>query len=232
MGSITLTEVRRSVTERLDKSVYEVGLFDLVTAVRQTAAQVIQEQRDLGNPPTSLLVDGRSRKDGDTSLATKRVQAFFADKEALRKAVYEAWNRIQALTRVATGSAASSYQLWYNENKIGITPAAVEIYLERFNPAKDYFRIVGPVVVYGRKVYWNPKGKPKLKKIRLLRTKTSDIKLVRVRGIMDQVEQSMRRRYRYLAIAEDWVKTSALPKDGRTPALWLGFKKKGTLLRV
>lgn len=229
MERIQLTEVRRTITASLDKTVFEVGVEDLQTIVRQLGAQVIKEQIDLRNPPTSILVDGRGNRPIDT--ATRRVQAFFADKAALRRAVYEAWAQIQSLTRVATGRAAGSYELWYNEKRVGRTPAAVETYLDRFQPGKDYFRIVGPVLVYGRKIYWNPKGKPRLKKKTVLRTRFATFKTVSVRGIMERVEQSMRRRYRYLAIAEDWVNTNALPKDGRTPGLWIGFKRKGSLLK-
>lgn len=228
MGLDSVTLVSRTTTERLDKIVLEVAVEDLQAVLRFVAATAIQEQRDIGNQPTSLLVDNRGLK--DIATAERRVQAFFADTEQLRKAVYDAWNQVQALTRVATGRAASSYQLWFREQRIGSTPGAVETYIDRFNPAVDYFRIVGPVLVYGRKIYWNPKGRAKFVKRVAVRGKDFTIKAVKIRGIMNQVEQSMRRRYRYLAIAEDWVTTSALPKDGRTPGLWLGFKRKGTLL--
>jgi hypothetical protein len=229
MERIELREVSHSITQSLDKTVLEVAERDLPFIVSRLSSLLIADQVRLGNPPTNIIVDNRGRT--PITQAKRRVQAFFADKAALRRAVYEAWNKIQSLTRVATGRAAGSYELWFNEQRIGRTPAAVETYLDRFNPAKDYFRIVGPVLVYGRKVYWNPKGKPKFKKKTVLRTKSAVFKLVSIRGIMDQTEQTLRRRYRMLAITEDWVTTKALPKDGRTPGLWLGFKKKGTLLR-
>jgi hypothetical protein len=216
-------------TDQLDKLILEVGLKDLEQALRLVAGQVIQEQIDLGNPPTSILVDGRGTRDIDR--AQRRVQAFFADTEALRKAFYEAWSRVIALTRVKSGRAAASYQVWFNNTPIGSTPSAIDGYIKNFNPAKDAFRIVGPVLVYGRKVYWKPAGTPRFEKRIGLKTPTAVFKLVRIRGIMNQVEQSLRRKYRYLAITEDWVVTSALPTDGRTPGLWLGFKRKGTVLR-
>jgi hypothetical protein len=95
------------------------------------------------------------------------------------------------------------------------------------DPAKDGFRIVGPVIVYGRKIYWNPKGKPKYRRSIGYKSKTLVVKLRSIRGIMDQVEKQMRRKYRGIAVAEQWVTTSALPKDGRTPGLYIGFKKRG-----
>lgn len=229
MDKIELPIRSVAVTQRLEKTVLEVGVQDLEFIVSQLSAQLIQEQIDLGNPPTSIVVDGSGRRDVRT--AKKRVQAFFADKAAIRQAVYEAWNRILNLTRVRTGRAAGAYELWFNDKPVGRTPAAVEMYLDRMVPGKDAFRIVGPVLVYGRKIYWNPKGKPKIKKITVFRGKDVTIKLRRIRGIMDTVEQSMRRRYRYLAITEDWVTTTALPKDGRTPGLYIGFKRRGSLLK-
>jgi len=228
MGLDQVTLVSHTTTERLDKIVLEAAAEDLQAVLRYVAAIAIKEQIDLGNPPTSLLVDNRGLK--DIATAERRVQAFFARTEDLEKAVYEAWSLVQSLTRVATGRAAGSYQLWFNEQPIGSSPGAVSIYINKFNPATDYFRIVGPVLVYGRKIYWNPKGKAKFTKKTVARGPGFAIKAVRIRGIMNQVEQSMRRRYRGLAIAEDWVVTPALPKDGRTPGLWLGFKRKGTLL--
>lgn len=227
---IVLEEVRVQSTERLDRVVLEVLAKDVQTVLRYVAAEELRQQLDVNNPPTSLLVDNRSRKPIDE--AEKRVQMFFADIPTVREAVYEAWNQVVALTRIRTGRAVSAYQLWYNETPIGATPAACELYLDRFNPATDYFRIVGPVIVYGRKIYWNPKGEPKFTKrtrYRFPQINTS-IKLIRIRGIMNRVEQSLRRRFRYIAITEDWVVTPALPKDGRTPGLWIGFKRKGSLL--
>lgn len=230
MATIQLEEVKSKETANIGKFVVEVALQDALTALRAIAVEEILDQIDKDNPPTSILVDGRAGK--SINEATKRVQVFFADVPTIRKAVYDCWNAVQAHTRVFTGRAAASYQLWYKETPIGHTPSACEIYLDRFNPATDYFRIVGPVVVYGRKVYWKPKGAPKFTKKTKYRFpgQNTTVKLVRIRGIMNLVEASMRRKFRYIAIAEDWVVTSALPKDGRTPGLWIGFKRKGSLL--
>jgi hypothetical protein len=158
------------------------------------------------------------------------VQAFFADKSDIRRAVYEAWNRILSLTRVRTGRAAASYELWFNDTRIGRTPAAVETYIDRMDPYKDFFRIVGPVIVYGRKIYWNPRGKPRIKKITAYRSKRLTVKLLRIKGIMFQVRDAMRRKFRNVGISEQWVTTGALPKDGRTPGLRIGFKRRGSTL--
>lgn len=224
---IQLTQVSVKQTDRLDKIVYEVGLEDLEFTLRYVAATAIQEQIALGNKPTNLLVDNSGRKAIDK--AQRRVQAFFIDREMLRKAVYEAWAKVTALTRVRTGAAVGSYELWYNNQRIGKTPAAVELVIDRFDPGKDFFRIVGPVIVYGRKIYWNPLGKPRFRLSTALKTKQAIFKVRRIRGIMDLVESSMRRKYRGIAISESWVTTPALPKDGRTPALFIGLRRRGAL---
>jgi hypothetical protein len=229
MGSSEVILRSFTTTQSLDKVIYEVAFEDLQLVLRNVAAIEIEAQRSLGNPATSLLVDNTHSK--DPALATKRVQAFFANFEDLRLAVHDAWAKIQSLTRVASGRAAASYQVWYKEQHIGNNPGAVDSYANKFNPATDYFRIVGPVLVYGRKIYWNPKGKPKFYKSVALRVPGVTVKLVRIKGVMRQAEESMRRKYRNLAITEDWVVTGALPTDGRTPGMWLGFKRKGSLLR-
>lgn len=216
-------------TDRLDHLIVEVAVEDVQAVIRQLGALFIKEQIDIGNPPTNILVDNSGRKAIDT--AKKRIQAFFTQKDDIRLAVYAAWARVLALTRVRTGRAAASYELWFKNTPIGRSPSAVEGYIERMDPAKDFFRIVGPVLVYGRKIYWNPKGKPKLKKRTVIRGRNYVIKLVSIRGIMEQVEMAMRRKFRAVVVIEDWVVTSALPKDGRTPGLYIGFKKRGTTIK-
>lgn len=239
MGLFDNANVVRTTTERLDKIVIEVGLDDLVQTLRFVAADAIQEQIDIKNRPTNIIVDNRNSKPIDT--ATKRIQAFFTDVEQIRVAVYAAWKEIQKLTRVKSGLAIGSYQIWYNEKPIGTSPSAIDAVLKTFDGSKDYFRIVGPLVAYGRKIYWRPKNRPgkgrgvvkplKLTKRVALRTNSAIFKVVRNKGIMQEVEEILRRRYRGVAIAEDWVNTNALPKDGRTPGLWIGFPRKGALKR-
>lgn len=231
MAGLEVTLKSSTANDRLDKVILETLFEDVETVLRYVAVNEIAGQRALGNPATSLLVDGRGGKPIDT--AQRRVQAFFANTDDLRKAVYEAWDLVQNTTRRRSGRAASSYQLWFKESSIGNSPAGVETALRNFNPATDYFRIVGPMLIYGRKVYWNPVGKARFVR-KAIRIKTQSAQFVigvrRIRGVMNLVEQAMKRRYRNLAITEDWVVTSALPSDGRTPGLWLGFKRRGTLL--
>lgn len=215
--------------EELDKIVIKVGVEDLKRTLQLVAGQAINEQIQLGNKLSNLIVDNSGRKDITT--AERRIQAFFGgavNKERIRAAVFEAWNRIQVLTRRDTGRAQLSYQLWFNEVPIGASPAACDIYLDRMTQ-RDHFSIVGPVLIYGRKLYWNPAGKARFSKRVKLRTKSATFKVVRIVGIMKSVETALRRRYRDVAIAESWVLTRALPFDGRTPAIWIGPKKKGAV---
>ena len=218
-----------TTTESIEKLVFEVGFEDLHLMLRAIAGNAIGNEIAAGNLPTSLLVDGAGGRDPNT--AQKRIQAFFTNFDDLRDAVHQAWDKIQSLTRYRSGRARAAYQVWYKETPIGNSPGVVDSYANKFNPATDYFRIVGPVLIYGRKIYWNPTGKPKFSKSVALRAPGITIKLVRIKGVMRLAEESMRRKFRNLAITEDWVVTSALPTDGRTPGMWLGFKRKGTLLR-
>lgn len=227
MGILDATQVSRRTTDSLDKMIIEVAAQDLLTTLRYVAAEAIGEQILIGNKPTSLVVDGRGGKPIDQ--AERRVQAFFADTAIVYQAVLEAWQKTIELTKSRTGKGVSTYQLWFREQFVGTSPEAARKYIEKFNPATDYFRIVGPVIAYGRKLYWSPKGTPRFTKHTLFRGTALTVKIVRIRGIMNLVEQSLRRKFRAIAIAEDWVVTSALPKDGRTPGLWIGFKRRGNL---
>jgi len=216
-----------TTTEELDKIVITVAEKDLVRMLRLVGAQAIDEEIRAGNPVTNIIVDNRGNKPIDT--AERRIQAFFGpDRSRIRKAVFEAWARIQALTRRDSGRAQLSYELWFNDRPIGATPAAVDLTIERMSQ-RDHFSIVGPVLIYGRRIYWNPVGKPRFSRRVKLRTGSATFKTVRVVGIMKRVETELRRNYRDVAIAESWVKTTALPKDGRTPALWIGPKKRGAV---
>lgn len=216
-------------TDRMDKYVVTVALEDVLDTLHAVAGAAIQEQIGLGNRPTSIVVDSSGRK--PITDAKRRIQAFFADTSQVIEAVQVAWQRVQELTRIRTGRARSSYELWFKESKIGNSPDAARAYADKFDPATDYFRIVGPMVVYGRVLYWSPTGTPRFRKVTVLRTKTATFKLVKIRGIMNLAEDSLRRKFRSIAIAEDWVVTNALPKDGRTPGLWIGFKRRGSLIR-
>lgn len=216
-----------TTTEDLDKICIAVGVDDLRRMLRLVAANAINEQIQLNNRPTNIIVDNSGRKPIDT--AQSRIQAFFIDKAQIKAAVFEAWASVQRLTRVASGRALHSYQLWFNDTPIGASPAAVEIYLDRMDPQKDGFRIVGPLVPYGRKVYWNPTGRPRFTRKAGLRTKSAVFKVKKIQGIMKVVSNTLRRKYRGVVIAESWVVTSALPKDGKTPGLWIGFRKKGAV---
>lgn len=222
-----------TVTDDLEKIVFSVGQDDLQSFLRAIASQAINEQIQLGNPITNLIVDGSGVK--AVAQAQKVILAYFTDTDTLRQAIYDGWRIAQSLTRVLSGRAQLSYQLWYNNTPIGSSPGACEIYLDRMVPSKDFFRIVGPLVVYGRKLYWNPATngkKQKFTKRKIAQVGNTVFKVVRTKGIMDQVADQLKRKYKGLAIANSWVTTSAsaLPKDGRTPALYLGFKKRGAIV--
>lgn len=223
----TSTQVKFSDSDGLDKIILQVGAEDILAVLRAVAIEEIGQQINIGNKPTNLLVDNRSSR--SIEQAQRRVQAFFVDVELVYKAVIAAWQRALGLTRSRTGKAQASYQLWFNDRYVANTPGAARQYLDNFKPGEDYFRIVGPVVAYGRKLYWSPRGTPRFERKSILKTKNLHIKIVRVKGIMNLVAAAMRKRFRGVAVYEAWVTTSALPKDGRTPGVVIGFKRRGKL---
>lgn len=221
---LNLRNVR--VTENLDKVFYEVIQEDMYKALQYTAAIAINEQLSIGNPLTSLLVDGRPNRYIDT--AQKRIRAFFFDGREVYKAFTDAVNLISTLVPRRSGRAAFSYEFWCNEKPVGKDLSRVEAFTRTMGP-QDYVRIVGPTLVYGRKVNYNPGGIKRFSRRTVVRTKSFLVKKVKVQGIMERVQNLIGRRYSGLYVKESWVKTNDLPKDGRTPGIVIGVSKRGKL---
>jgi len=218
-----------TVTKDLDKIFYDVAIEDLEKTLRYVAAEEILNQVRIDNKPTSLLVDNSGR---DINIAKKRVRAFFADTAQLYEALTVCYAYIRSLVPRRSGRAAFSYEVWLNDRRVGRDPFEIRALIENMDPSKDFVRIVGPVVAYGRKVNYNPGGTRRFTKRTVARTRTTVIKSVKIQGIMERVEKMVGRRYPALYVRESWVTTSALPKDGRTPGLVIGFAKRGRLKGV
>lgn len=160
-----------TVTSRLDTYILKALPEDLLTVLRGVAMQELDGQITSGNLPSSILVDGRAVAKRQIMEARRSISMRFADIEGLMDAVNEAYQLLLRVTRIQSPPknnivARQHFWLYKNGVPIGRLPGA----LSRLNAAtldqNSVLRIVGPLVNYGRKMYWNPIGRAKVMNLR------------------------------------------------------------------
>lgn len=137
---------------------------DLLTVLRGVALQELNEQISAGNPPTQVLVDGRPVGRRHIIDATKSVSMRFMDTAMLVAAAREAYELLQKVTRIQSPPkndivARAHFYLWVNGKNRGLMPTALRNLDTKELNEKSVLRIVGPLVPYGRKLFWNPIGR-------------------------------------------------------------------------
>jgi hypothetical protein len=197
------------------KEVLEVAQADYQFMLRAIAAQEIQAQIKIGNPPTNIIVDGRARKPINT--ATKSVVAYFNDAATVLEALKATWIVLQAMARRVTGHTVSQFEIWIGERRVATDPSGVSLaMLQKGRPV----RIVGPMVAHSRKYRWLFQGRaPKTKK---------------PTDLHNAVIRRMKSKYRSLSFYDYWVNTRELNVTGftsvnRIPTISISMKRKGRI---
>lgn len=149
---------------RLETYLLKVLPEDVTYVLRQVAKQELAEQVSIGNPPSQILVDGRSVADRNIDEARKHVRIRFADTVALMAAVRDIYNALVRVTRIQSPPknsvvARQHFFLYLNGRPVGKLPAALSSVKDSQLDQKSVLRVVGPLVPYGRKLYWNPIGR-------------------------------------------------------------------------
>lgn len=155
-------KITDSVT--LETYVLKVLPQDILSVLRQTAKQEIVAQVDLGNPPSQILVDGRAVGSRGIDEATKRIQIRFADARMLVDATRQVWAALVRVTRIESPPkngvvARKHFYLYLNGKPVGLMPGAFSTLNQSQLNDRSVLRVVGPLVPYGRKLYWNPIGR-------------------------------------------------------------------------
>lgn len=137
---------------------------DILTVLRGVALQELNAQIGVGNPPTQILVDGRPVGRRNIIDATRSVSMRFMDTALLVAAAREAWTLLRKVTRRETPPkneiiARTHFYLWVNGKNKGLMPMALNALNSSSLDEKTVLRIVGPLVPYGRKLFWNPIGR-------------------------------------------------------------------------
>jgi hypothetical protein len=167
----TSTNGNEEVTSRLDTYVLRALPADLLTVLRGVAFQELDGQVTSGNLPSQILVDGRSVSRRGIIEATRSVSMRFADTATLVEAIKAAYAILLRVTRIQNPAmnnivARKNFWLYMNGKSVGLLPGAfTKLTPDKLNH-KTILRVVGPLVNYGRKLYWNPIGRSKVMELR------------------------------------------------------------------
>lgn len=146
---------------------------NISTFVRLIAMNELKEQQSINNDPSQILVDNVSGAKNEILTAKRRVQIRFQDTENLLKAVKELYEMMQKITRLQSPPknaivARNSFYLYLHGGGAGSGGGGVNLGLLPMALAKIAFpgvltfdsvvRVVGPLVNYGRRLFWNPVG--------------------------------------------------------------------------
>lgn len=151
----------------LDEYVLKVLPKDLLTVLRGVSYQELNAQITNGNAPSQVLVDGRAIGAKGIDQARRAVSMRFADTNLLVAAVIEIYNLLQRVTRLQSPAkneivARKNFHLWLDGRPLGLMPGALsKITRAGALNSKSVVRVVGPLVNYGRKLYWSPIGRGK-----------------------------------------------------------------------
>lgn len=222
MSTLALPIVRVDPRKGLDKMILEVSPKDFYAVLRGTFALEVRNQIRLGNNPSNLLVDGSPNKVASQML--RRGQAFFTNSRSVEAAAQYVYDEVKGLTRILTGAARQSIGVFLFSGGSVRSLSSVREAAKKLNSSNDAIVIVGPSTMYGRKLWWNPLGVTRLRKVSVYRSKRVDVKKVTRQSIGYIVINRARRRFPDCSIFERWVKTTKL---GDTPGIAVRFKGKG-----
>jgi hypothetical protein len=181
------TDGAGNLIHSVDTYILRVLPGDISSVIRAVATSELNDQVALGNTPSQILVDNMSASKRVIERAMRRVQLRFQDIAQLLKALNEIYNLLQQITRIQSPPknsivARNNFHLMIDNNLVGLMPAA----LARVNPSnigpKSVVRIVGPLVDYGRKLFWNPVGTSSKMSFYRVKSRRTNVRFLPVRG--------------------------------------------------
>lgn len=165
----TVTDTQGNIVGTLEKYVLTALPGDLLQVMRAVALNEIDEQQAIGNKPSQIIVDnvGIGRRAIDQ--AKRNIKIRFMDVDQLIKAATETYRALITVTRLQSPAkdsivARRNFHLFIDGKDRGLLPSAISVLSAQTVNQDSIVRIVGPLVPYGRKSFWNPVGtKPKMK---------------------------------------------------------------------
>lgn len=158
-----LVNAQGHIVGTLERYVLQVGPRNVLSVMRAVALMELREQQSLGNKPSQIIVDNRPVGERSINDAKRHIKLRFMDVEQLIKAVTEVYRVLLSVTRIQMPAkdaivARKNFHLFIEGKDVGLLPTAIAK-LSTANLTQDsVVRVVGPLVPYGRKLFWNPVG--------------------------------------------------------------------------
>jgi hypothetical protein len=178
-GELSLT-IERYILTVLPENIQSV--------IRAVALYEITQQERIGNPPSQIIVDNMPISKRGIDTAKRRVVARFQDVRNLLEAVKEIFQLLQRVTRLQMPPkdavvARQNFYLYLNRVNLGLMPGALaKISYPGVLTQDSVVRVVGPLVPYGRKLFWNPVGVSKRMAYYRVKSKKAGVRFLVPRG--------------------------------------------------
>ena len=255
------TRLRKHPTKRATalKSHFVLDIKDvLLQDVSDIIAQVtnceIEQQRKLDNKVTNTFVNGKPQGSSKIVRSSKggyfifKTRAIFGSPTQIHDAALKAYQLLRTLTRFKSGAAVGSYHIYLgNTANTGNPGTFIGTGISGINAAADQLSersmlsIVGPNVIYGRRLYWNPVGgKTVAKRLANPRIRGLSVKLATTTGgyrgsatIHRDVKKRMGRnvKFKSLSFGDPFfvMAHTDIIGDRRVPAITIMPKAAGRL---
>jgi hypothetical protein len=175
------------ITGSVETYILKVLPQDITATIRAVAITELNEQVALDNQPSQIIVDNLPTEKRGIDRAMRRVIMRFQDNEMLLTAIKEIYRLLQQITRLQNPPknaivARQNFHLWVNNTDMGVMPSALERVKVADLPANPVLRVVGPLVPYGRKLFWNPIGTSSHMQFYRVKSKKSGVRFLAKRG--------------------------------------------------
>ena len=163
----------------MEKYVLTVLPKDVLTVMRAVALDELGQQQSIGNKVSQIIVDNVSVAKRSINNAMRSIRMRFADTATMLDALNEAFRLFQIITRIQSPPknaivARRNYHLWLDGIDLGLMPVAMaKVTTPGVLTQESVLRIVGPIVNYGRKLFWNPVGASSKMLVRRVSSKRS-----------------------------------------------------------
>jgi hypothetical protein len=183
-----LTNGAGQIIGSMERYVLSVLPKDISATIRAIALTELKEQVSINNPPSNILVDGMPMQRHGIDRAQRRVRIRFQDTANLIKAVDEIYKLLQQVVRIQQPAknsivARKNFYLWLNGVNLGLMPQALaKISYPGVLTQDSVVRVVGPLVPYARKLFWNPVGASAKMEFYRTKSKRSGVRFLPKRG--------------------------------------------------